>query len=76
MDTSLGTVPLVKPCLRDEVVIASGGEERLHHHDGNLLGELQRALELFEADLPLTETQRALVRAALGTGGGLDATLR
>jgi len=73
LDTPLSTVPPFKSGLLDGAGVPSGGTERLHH-DGTVPSQLQVALALFEADLPLTETQRALVRAALGTAGGWDAT--
>jgi hypothetical protein len=59
----------------DGAEAASAGDELLHR-GGTLPSELQESLELFDADLPLTETQRALVRAALGTARGREATWR
>ena len=43
-----------------------------HHQVRNVLSRLQLALELFEADAPLSETQRALVTVALRAVGDLD----
>jgi hypothetical protein len=74
-DTSLGTVPRRKPGVPEGAEVASDSDEHLHY-DGTLPSQLREALELFEADLPLTETQRALVRAALSTVSGREATWR
>jgi hypothetical protein len=49
---------------------------KLDTHDGTVPRQLQEALALFDADVPLTKTQRALVRAAFGTPRGREATWR
>jgi hypothetical protein len=74
LDPSLGTVPRCETGVPEGADVASGGDGPLHH-DKTLPSQLREALELFEADLPLTATQRALVRAALKTAVGCDGPL-
>ena len=52
---------------RDQLAAAS-----FHHQVRNVLSRLQLALELFEADAPLSEIQRALLSMALRAASDLD----
>lgn len=50
--------------------------ESFQHQVADLLSCLQVALKRFEADLPLSETQRALVQTALRAAGDRETTSR